>query len=143
MRSVFFWRSPVKPSAKSLRIRSAPPGFSPQIIVNSFDCPALLPGRALTAVVVIGVSSVVRVVVIGVFLQFDLPICTAGALTVRAGQPFQRAQTGHEAVFASAYGNELRQAVQTAPHRAFANGEIATAVLIAQNRILLGSVTYE
>src|ERR1700719_2281450 len=119
MRSVFFLRSPVKPSTNSLRIRSAPPGFIPQIIVNSFDCPALLPGRALAAVVVICVSSVVRVVVIGVFLQFDLAICTAGALTSELAKPFQRAQTGHKAVFASAYGNELRQAVQTATHRAF------------------------
>ena len=30
-------------------MRSAPPGFSSQISVNSFDCPALAPGRTLTA----------------------------------------------------------------------------------------------
>src|ERR1700688_71915 len=63
MRSVFFCRSPVNPSAKSLRILSAPPGFNLQISVNSFDCPALVPGRDwIVCVVAILVSFMVLVV---------------------------------------------------------------------------------
>ena len=65
-----------------------------------------------------------------------------GMLT-QAGEPLQRAQPGHEAIFAAANGNKPRQAVKAASDRPLGNGEDALAVVVAGERILLGSVTDE
>ena len=65
-----------------------------------------------------------------------------GMLT-QTGEPLQRAQPGHEAIFAAADGNKPRQAVKTASDRPLGNGEDALAVVVAGERILLGSVTDE
>src|SRR6202030_3019465 len=102
MRSVFLWRSPVNPSASSLRTRSAPPGFSLLISVNSFACPAFVPGRGLT-VLLVAIA----------FSSFVIQTC----------QPFQCPQTGHEAVLSSAHGHELRKAMKTAPQGVLRYGE--------------------
>src|SRR5229473_2599492 len=61
----------------------------------------------------------------------------------QVGQPFQRSQTRHEAIFASAYVNELRQAVKAAAHRDFGNRKSSIYLLIADDRILLRSLIYE
>src|SRR5262249_9341787 len=61
----------------------------------------------------------------------------------QASEPVQCAQPGHETVFAAADGNEARQPVQTTPNRNLWNGEDALAFIIADERILLGSMTDE
>jgi len=65
-----------------------------------------------------------------------------GMLT-QTGEPLQRAQPGHEAIFAAADDNEPWQAVKAATDRPLGNGEDALAVVVAGERILLGSVTDE
>src|SRR5262245_58870997 len=59
----------------------------------------------------------------------------------QASEPMQRAQPGHETVFAAADRNEARQPVQTTPNRNLWNGEDALAFIVADERILFGSVT--
>src|SRR6266403_2636504 len=61
----------------------------------------------------------------------------------QVGQPFQRSQTGHEAIFASAYLNELRQAMKAATHREFGDGKSSISLAVADNRILFRPVIDE
>src|SRR5262249_56398410 len=58
-------------------------------------------------------------------------------------QPPQRAQAGHEAVLAASHGDETRQAMKALADRPLGNGEDAVALVIADERILLGSMTDE
>jgi hypothetical protein len=127
IRSVFFWRSPVKPSASSLRMRSAPPGFREHTSVNSFDCPAFVPGRALIAFFVS-----FWLVIFSFLLRFGIScnvdpcansVPFAAAVCSRTRQPFQGSQSRHEAVFPSAHGNELRQTVKTPADRVLGDSE--------------------
>src|SRR6202166_327534 len=145
IRSVFFWRSPVKPSASSLRMRSAPPGFSAQMSVNSFDCPAFVPGRVLTVFFVsFGVA---------IFISFRVygsaqcqPLTNSDSLaasSVRTREPLQRSQSRHEAVCASAHGNELRQTMNTPSDGTFGDGKKSISNISAEYTILLCSMTYE
>src|ERR1700730_1674198 len=118
MRSVFFRRSPVNPSASSLRTRSAPPALSLLISVNSFACPAFVPGRALT------------VLVVAIAFSFVIQTC----------QPFQCPQSGHEAVLSSAHSHELRKTVKAAPQGVLWYGENSVPFGVTQYWILLCSV---
>src|SRR6185295_2054322 len=52
-------------------------------------------------------------------------------------------QTGNEAVFAAADGHEPRQTVKAPPRRPLGDGEVAVAVVVADERVLLGAVTDE
>src|SRR6516162_2115837 len=64
-------------------------------------------------------------------------------MLTQAGEPLQRAQPGHEAIFAAPDANKPRQAVKTASDRPLGNGEDAVAFVVADEGILLGSVTDE
>src|SRR5216684_1839259 len=61
----------------------------------------------------------------------------------QVGQPFQRSQTGHEAIFASAYLNELRQAMKAATDREFGDGKSSISLAVADDRILFRPVIDE
>src|SRR5262245_56851427 len=64
-------------------------------------------------------------------------------MPIQAGEPSQRAQPRHEAVFAATHGDKPRQTVKTAADRPLGNGEDAVACVVADEGILLGSVTDE
>src|SRR5580704_1519845 len=143
IRSVFFWRSPVNPSASSLRMRSAPSGFSEQTSVNSFDCPTFVPGRALIAFFV---SFWLVIFILHVrFCICNVDPCSnsvhfASAVCSRTRQPFQGSQSRHEAIFPSAHGNELRQTVKTPADRVLGDSEHAFAHVRAEDRVLFRSM---
>src|SRR5262245_37890171 len=65
------------------------------------------------------------------------------ALLTETRDPSQRAQSRHEAVLAATHGDEPRQALKTASDRPLGNSEDAVAVVVADERILLGSVADE
>ena len=65
-----------------------------------------------------------------------------GMLT-QTGEPLQRAQPGHEAIFAAADDNEPWQAVKAPSGRFLRNREDALAFVVANEWILLGAVTDE
>src|SRR5215510_14010557 len=68
---------------------------------------------------------------------------SAVSLRIESREPAQRPQAWHEAVLAASHGDELRQAVKAAPHRFLWNREDALAVVVADERILLSSMTDE
>src|SRR5262249_21478804 len=62
---------------------------------------------------------------------------------VEGGYPSQRAQSRHEAIFAATDVNEAWQSFQAPPNRSSRDGEDTFALVVADERILLGSVADE
>src|SRR3984957_9049724 len=132
IRSVFFWRSPVNPSASNLRMRSAPPGFSAQINVNSFDCAAFEPGRTL-AIAFVACMSLVSYMskswAVGLLTAFVSQLC----------QPLERAQSRHEAVLTTTHHDKLGEPMKSAPNGLIRDGKDPFSVGVSHNRVLLGT----